>query len=86
MTKQEQEQLGVPPTEVMRQLLEENRALVRLLSAGTVDHDVNARDPEPCAETDSADALISAYRELLELPEILSATSAPRSGEEVAGQ
>ena len=86
MTKEEQEQFDVPPTEVMRQLLDENRALFRLLSADTSNHDVKSSGPERCAETDNSNALISAYRELLDLLEILSVTSAPSTGEEVSGQ
>lgn len=82
----EDDQLGVPPGEVMRQLLDENRALVRLLSAGPINHDFNATQPEPCADMDSADALVSAYREVLELLEILSATSAPRTPEETSAR
>ena len=82
----EEEQLGVPPTEVMRQLLDENRALVRLLSAETINHDVSGTEPAPSAETDSANALISAYRDVLALLEILSATSAATTGEEDCGR
>lgn len=84
MTKEEQ--LGVPPTGVMRQLLDENRVLVRLLPADAINHDVDGNHREPCDEPDSASALIFAYREVLELLEILSATSAAVSGEEVSGQ
>lgn len=84
MTKEEQ--IGVPPMEVMRQLLHENRALVRLLSADPINHDANGTDFEPRAQTDPADAPISAYREMIELLEILSATSGPRSGEKISGQ
>lgn len=80
MTDVGQEQLGMPPTAAMRQLLDENRAFVRLLSAGAANHDVEGTEPEPCAESDTANALISAYREVLDLLEILSATSAPRTG------
>lgn len=80
MTKEEQP--GVPPMEVMRQLLDENKALIRLLSGDTI----NGAEREPCAETDPADVLVSVYRELLELLEILSSTYAPRTGEQVSGR
>ena len=84
MTKEEQ--IGVPPMEVMHRLLEENRVLVRLLSADTVNHDAKGTGPEPCAETDSANSLISAYRDVLDVLEILGATSAAGSGEGASGQ
>lgn len=79
MTKEEQ--LGGPPIEVMRRLLDENRALLRLLSF----HTVNDAEPGSCTETDSAN-VVSAYREMIQLLEILSATSAAATGEEVSGQ
>ena len=84
MTKEEQ--LGAPPVELMRQLLDENRALVRLLSAQPNTEDVSGTEPEPCAEPDAGDSLISAYGELLQLLEILSATSTPLTDDEVSGR
>lgn len=81
-----EEQVGVPPMEVMRRLLDENRVLVRLLSSDPVNQDGHGKGPEPWDETDSANSLISAYQELLELLEILSATSAACSVEEVSGR
>lgn len=79
-----EERLGVPPMEVVRQLLDENRPLVRLLSGDIVNHDLSGADPErpSGAKSEAESELISVYRGVLELLEILSATSADAGGEE----
>ena len=86
LPEEEQERFNVPPMATMRQLLDENRALVRLLSADTINHDINGTEPERRAETHPSDALVSAYRDVLDLLEILSATSAPPASEEISGR
>lgn len=78
-----EEQGGVPPVDVMRQVLDENRALVRLLCSDTANRQVSGGDGGRATMDNaaSANALISAYQELLILLEILSATSSTETAQ-----
>ena len=68
----------------MRQLLDDNGALVGLLCADIINHDASGTEPNSSAETESR-MQSSQPVAVLELLEIMSATCAPGSGEEDSG-
>lgn len=79
MTQEQGEEGRGVPLELMRELLDDNQALLRLLSVGADGHDmgsvVESRAEAAGQLPASSSVLASTYRQLLDLLEIMNATS-----------
>ena len=73
-----EEQLGMPPVELIHQVLEDNHSLLRLLRGipdDTAESGLTKLGADIAEQSQSVGKFLSTYREVLKLLEILSATS-----------